>query len=498
VHILYAASEMVPFVKTGGLADVAGALPAALAARGHRVTAVLPLYDGVNRAGLEPGEEFMVPVGTWQVAARPWRSRQKWGDVYLVEQSDYFARPHLYGPPGGEYADNPERFAFFSRAILALCRELRLAPDVLHVNDWQTALVPVYLREPDDGDGLEQSASVLTIHNLAFQGRFDVTAVNVLGLPPRVLGIDGLEYYGDMNYLKGGILYADQVTTVSPTYAREILEPQNGCGLDGVLRARSADLSGIENGIDTELWNPASDPHLAAPFSAARPEGRRANRRLVQRTLGLEEADAPLLGFVGRVTGQKGLDIVLDAMPALLDLGVQLALLGDGDPLLTRRLVEAARFRPGRVGVATGFDEPLARNIYGGSDLFLMPSRFEPCGLAQLIAMRYGAPPVVHRVGGLADTVVAWNDNPDSATGFAFDRPDTAALLAAVAGALEVWKEHKLFARIQRNGMQRDSSWQARASACEAVYEKALEARRTRKIGGALKQAASPRPHGRG
>ncbi|MDH5526811.1 MAG: glycogen synthase GlgA [Nitrospirota bacterium] len=476
MHVLIATSEMVPFIKTGGLADVTGALPQALSALGLRVTAVLPLYNLIDReaAGALPhGQPFKVELGHRVVKAQAWRSERPWGDVFFIEQAEYFDRGHLYGPPGGEDPDNAERFAFFSRAIPALCRAHHLIPDVIHVHDWQAALVPVYLKETADGAApLEHTRTVLTIHNMAYQGNFDITAVNVLGLPPRVLGIEGLEFHGGVNFLKGGILFADSVTTVSPTYAREIREPENGWGLDGVLRVRDEHLTGIVNGIDTCEWDPHTDPHLAAPFSADNTSGRVANREAVQKALGLDTGDDPLIGFVGRVTEQKGLDLLLGILPDLMARGVQLALLGSGDPHMVDRLRQAAHDHPGRVGLATGFDEPLARRIYGGSDLFVMPSRFEPCGLAQLIAMRYGAPPVVHRVGGLADTVTAWESDPDTATGFVFQEARPEALLSAIDRALSVWKDKKEFRALQQNGMRRDSSWDASAAAYAALYKR--------------------------
>jgi len=488
VHILFAASEAVPFAKTGGLADVAGALPEALARRGHRVTRVLPLYAAVDRRahGLKAaGRRVTVPIGGRDVTANVLVSRGPGVDTYLLDFPEYYDRAGIYGEKGDDYPDNLERFTLLCRGALALCGRLEIVPDVIHCNDWQTALIPVYLkRAPELFRGLSRAATVLTIHNLAFQGLFPMASAEVVGLPDAALKSDGLEYYGRLNLLKGGLLLADALTTVSHTYAQEIQDARAGFGLEGVLRHRRERLAGIVNGLDTAYWDPARDSFLKAAYSRQRPGGRAENRPALCRDMGLAaEGPGPILGMVGRLTDQKGVPLVLEAMDALVALGVRLAVLGDGDPAVVAALRAAQERHPGRVAVRAAYDEALSHRIYAGCDLFLMPSRFEPCGLSQLIAMRYGAPPVVRRVGGLADTVVPYEERPEEATGFGFEDFTAQALLDSVRGAVEVFGEPKRFREIQRRGMALDPSWDAHTGEYEDVYRKAMTWARGKPMG---------------
>lgn len=477
MHVLSVGSEAVPFVKTGGLGDVCGALPDPLAKRGHRVTTVLPLYRGIDRTrhGItDTGKAVRIHMGGKTVTGTIWHSRATGHDTYLIGCPAYWDRPELYGDAAGDYPDNAERFSFFARAALSLCLELGLLPDVIHNHDWQAALVPVYLREqPGVYGALAGTGTVQTIHNLAYQGRFDNAAREALDLPDRALTMAGLEFYGQLNFLKGGLMYADAITTVSPTYAKEIQHEETGCGLDGVLRHRHDALTGIVNGIDTALWDPEHDSQLIARFSLAHPEARKANREALIKEFGLSSGTGPVIGMVGRLVEQKGASLLLESLEALVRMEVRLAILGSGDPHLEQDFVQAARKYPGYVGLVIGFDGALSRRIYAGCDLFLMPSRFEPCGLSQLIAMRYGAPPIVHRVGGLADTVHPYHPpHARDATGFAFNRFSTDALLACVGQALSAFGKAKVFERIRKNGMARDSSWAQSAAAYEEVYHK--------------------------
>jgi len=477
VHVLFAASEAVPYAKTGGLADVAGALPEALAKRGHRVTRVMPLYGGIDRRGhglRAVGRRVRVRIGDHPVTAKLAVAHHGGVETYFLDCPEYFDRPGLYGERGEDYPDNAERFALLARATLAACGELDLFPDLIHCNDWQTALIPACLKlAPEPWPVLAGTPTVMTVHNLGYQGLFPMEARRVLGLPESAYTPEGLEFWGRVNLLKGGIVCADAVTTVSRTYAREIQDARFGFGLEGVLSSRSGRLTGIVNGIDTGYWDPAHDPHLAAAYGRDRLGLRARNRAALCQALGLAGDAGPVLGMVGRLVEQKGMGLVLAALHALLDTGASLAILGQGEPALVHTLQEAARMHPDRIAVVDGFNEPLSHRIYGGCDLFLMPSRFEPCGLSQLIAMRYGAPPVVHRVGGLADTVVPYGEDPDAATGFAFDDFTPEAFVAAVREAVAVFRAPDAFRRLQRRGMALDVSWDASAAEYEAVYARA-------------------------
>src|SRR5262245_4198542 len=391
MRIAFVVPECDPFAKVGGLADVAGSLPRALQALGHEVALFLPKYASIPPARIEGAEargEARVRTGEIDRTVRILEARL--GDVpaFLLEEPGSFGRPGVYGEGGVDYPDNPERFAVLSLGSLLAMDAVGFAPEVLHVHDWQTALVPVYRRAL----GLHRKAGVLfTIHNLAYQGLHEKEILPRLGIPWELFAIEGLEFYGRANLLKGGLVFSTLLNTVSPTYAREIQGEEMGVGLDGVLRHRAADLSGILNGIDPEAWNPASDGAIPAPFSAADPAGKRKCKAALQRELGLEvAADRPLFGAIGRLDPQKGFDLVSEVAPRLLDQGAALAVLGTGNEAIAGKLRSLAARRPERCSVTLGFAAPLARRIYAGADFFLMPSRFEPCGLGQMISMRYG------------------------------------------------------------------------------------------------------------
>ncbi|MBI4575683.1 MAG: glycogen synthase GlgA [Planctomycetes bacterium] len=481
MRILYACSEAVPFAKTGGLGDVMGALPAALEAAGHEVSLVLPLYRSAWGSGvaLAPtGLRVAVPVGGRSMEAEVWRAAipgTRSGTCWLVRNDALYDREGLYGEEGGDYADNCLRFVFLSRAVLEVARALGLAPQVVHAHDWQTALVPVYLKTIyRDDPGLGGAGTVLTIHNLAFQGVFWHLDWGLLGLDWSHYNWQELEFYQRICLLKGGIVHADRITTVSPSYAREILTPRFGFSLDGVLRDRAHLLSGILNGIDDATWDPSRDPHLAARFDRDRLDGKARCREALRRELDLpSRPDIPLLSLVGRLTDQKGIDLLLEGFDGLVQTGAQVVVLGTGYPEFERALAERAERHPRQVRVLLGFDEPRAHRIEAGSDIFLMPSRFEPCGLNQLYSMRYGTVPVVHATGGLRDTVVP--ATPDTlragtATGFAFEEPRAEAFLEALGQALAAWSDRRLWRRLVRAGMDRDSSWRQSAAAYQALY----------------------------
>lgn len=489
LRILFATPELAPWVKTGGLGDVSAALPAALAEAGLEVRLLVPGYPDLLAAFAQrralaqverPGGQLL-PVAISQVALRPGL------ELLLLECPACYDR---HGGPyqdrtGRDWADNALRFGLLSKvAALLASRDTPLDwhPHVLHCNDWQSALAPAYLhyRHP------AAAASVTTIHNLAFQGLFPAATLEALDLPASAMAIDGVEFHGRISFLKAGLQYSDRLTTVSPTYAREICEPEHGFGLDGLLRyrrdRRSGDLVGILNGIDTREWDPATDRSIAAPYDSRSLALKQLNRAALGERLGLDlAADTPLLGMISRITLQKGADLVIEAAPTLVARGARLAVLGSGDAAMEAAWRELAVAHPGRIAVRIGFDESLAHLIEAGADLFLMPSRFEPCGLNQMYSLAYGTPPVVRATGGLADTVVDCTPqslSDGSANGFSFAPATTQALLAAVERALDAWRDVETWRRIQRNGMARDWGWGQAARQYADLYRSCLPAAR--------------------
>ncbi len=424
MKILFAASEAAPFAKTGGLADVAGSLPPALASLGHEVSLVMPRYRAVDirKFNLKRVAGFSVPLGTWQERCDVFAGKTAGNvTVYFIDKDIYYDRPGLYRSERADYPDNAERFIFFSRAVVELASALDLRPDIVHCNDWQTGLVPLYLKQgPGMHESLRKTHTVFTVHNLGYQGLFWHWDMRLTGLGWNVFTPEGIEFWGKINLLKAGLIYSDIITTVSRTYSREIQTPEYGCGLDGVLRKRSADLYGIVNGIDTAEWNPARDPLVSRTYSLSRPAGKAACKKALLKQLGLPDRGAPLIGMVTRLVDQKGLDILVDGLDEIMSLGVQLVILGTGDVKYHQILSEAAGRYPEGLCVLLEYNDAVARNIYAGSDLFLMPSRYEPCGLGQLHALRYGSVPVVRKTGGLTDTVANYNRKTGQGTGFVF------------------------------------------------------------------------------
>ena len=478
MKILFAASEVAPFAKTGGLADVAGSLPQALAALGHDVRVVLPRYRQIDAGtyGLAHVATFYVPLASWKERCDILAGRLgAHVPAYFINKDIYFNRPELYRTPQGDYHDNAERFIFFSRAVPELCRILNFSPHIIHCNDWQTGLVPLYLKRfYRDVAQLRHTRTVFTIHNLGYQGVFGKRDLALTGLGWDVFTPDSIEYWDNINLLKAGIVHTDVVTTVSATYSREIQKPEFGHGLDGTLRKRAHDLFGIVNGIDNEEWDPLHDPSLPQPYSAARPAGKQACKRELQEQLGLPLEGAPVLGMVTRLTDQKGLDILLDAAPELLYQQAQLVILGTGDERYHRALAEMADRHRDRMRVLLRYDDALARRIYAGSDLFLMPSRYEPCGLGQMHALRYGTVPIVRRTGGLADTVADYHPRTGKGTGFVFDEYTAEALVVCVKRALAAYRQPKRWKTIMQAGMKVDFSWTNSAKEYVKVYHTAM------------------------
>jgi len=480
-RVLFATPEIAPWVKTGGLGDVSAALPAALADAGLEVRVLVPGYPALLAAFPErivaariddPGGQLL-PATLSRVALR---ARL---ELLLLECPARFERhggPYL-DRAGHDWADNALRFGLLSKAAALLAsRETPVdwRPDVLHCNDWQTALAPAYLRYRLHA----AAASVTTIHNLAFQGLYPPALLGPLDLPPRAMAIDGVEFHGQISFLKAGLQHSDRITTVSPTYAHEICEAEHGCGLDGLLRyrrdRRAGDLSGILNGIDTREWNPATDQLIAARYSADSLAPKRINRAALAERLGLDAtANTPVLGLISRMTHQKGADLALAAAPALVERGARLAILGTGDAAVEHGWRALAAAHPGRIAAQIGFDESLAHLIEAGADMFLMPSRFEPCGLNQMYSLAYGTPPIVRATGGLADTVVdctAGSLADGSANGFSFTAATATALLEATGRAIESWRDADLWRTLQRNGMTRDWGWGTAARRYVELY----------------------------
>ena len=486
MKVLHAAAEVFPLVKTGGLADVVGALPQALIEAGADVRLVLPGLPAILKGVQDPRVvcELGAIFGAGRVTLRLGRLACNGVAAYVIDAPYLYQRPGnpYLGPDGQEWPDNLQRFGLLGWVAAHLAAgelDPDWTPDVLHAHDWHAAMACAYAAcHPGT-----RAATVYTIHNLAYQGLFAEGDFHLLGLPSRLMVPVGLEFHGQLSFMKAGLKYAHRITTVSPNYAREIATEPFGCGLDGVIRARSADVSGILNGVDGAVWNPASDRLIAAPYSDRALDGKALCKTALQQELGLSvDAGAPLFAVVSRLTSQKGLDLVLDALPALLEGavagGAQLAVLGNGDPALEAAFAAAAAMNPGRVAVRLTYDEQLAHRMVAGADAMLVPSRFEPCGLTQLYALRYGTVPVVRRVGGLADTVVdadARAVQDDRATGFMFGPATPAALAQALAQAVSAWRQPALWRRLMLRGMAQNFSWDAAASQYMTLYRQACQ-----------------------
>lgn len=474
MRILFAASEAYPFVSTGGLAGVTGSLPKALADAGHDVSIIMPLYRRIEKI-----KDFRWVRGEFSTSAG-----EKFGlaesvipgtriSAYFVSKDEYFHRPGIYGPDDGSaYDDNAERFAFFCRAAVAFHESLMKPPDIIHCHDWQTGLIPAYMRN------CIRPAVVFTIHNMHFQGNFPPEKYGCTYLPRLLLTIAGLEFYGTFSFLKSGIVYADQVTTVSRTYAEEIQRPEFGESLDGLLRKRSNVLTGILNGIDCDAWNPETDETLAASYSADSISPRRKCRRTLLKTHDLDSGSGELTaGIVSRLTGQKGLDLLFPIMERLTDRGVKFVILGTGERHYMNRLSKLALEHPGSISVNLRYDEVMARRIFSGCDIIMMPSRFEPCGLAQMMGMRYGAVPLVNRTGGLADTVI---DEKDGGFGFVMNRAGPEELYECIIRARDLRRQRNRWAWLVKKCMRQDNSWKSRVARYEDVYSRAINARKAR------------------
>jgi len=486
MHILIATSEAVPFAKTGGLADVSSGLANALAAKGHKVTLMMPCYRRLieERKRSRVVGQVTVKLGKFPVSADVLQTNlpDTKVEVLFVDRPEFFDRANLYTEDGKDFDDNAERFLFFSRAV-AEYAEQEIKPDVIHVNDWQTALIPALVSNDLATERVtKRAATVLTIHNMAFHGRFPSEKMGLTGLPWELFNWKQFEYYDELNLLKGGIACADMVTTVSPTYATEIRGEEYGYGLDQTLLERGDSLVGILNGVDTKIWNPATDQLIETNYDGDTfAVGKLACKRALQKELGLPVRDeAMVFGMVSRLTDQKGLDLITKQADAILEADVQFAFLGTGDPAHEKKLNELQAAYPEKVSATIGFDEGLAHRIEAGSDAYLMPSSFEPCGLNQMYSLIYGTVPIVHAVGGLADSIVDATDETlenSTATGFQFFEYDADLFLETVWRAVGMFQHNReTWNDVMVNGMTRDSSWNASAAEYIEVYERAIEA----------------------
>jgi starch synthase len=477
VKILLASSEVHPYSKTGGLADMVGALGKALARAGHAVRIVTPLYRGVRERFPQIKREdwqFDLPMATRRVRAEMFSLKVEKGlTVYFIHQPDFYFRAGLYLEDDTSYADNDERFIFFSKCVAHLARYLPWRPDVVHVNDWQTGLVPALFLHQQRAEGWGNPPPVcLSIHNLAYQGIFPAESFALTNLPTDFFTMDSAEFYGALNCLKAGIAFADVITTVSPRYAREIITEEYGCGLDDRLRRRQDRLFGILNGIDCDEWNPADDDFLTRPYSAGRLAGKTANKMALQKELGLPVArDVPLFGTITRLAEQKGVDIQLGALQEMLSTEMQFVLLGSGSAAYERGYHELARRFPSKVAVRIGYDEALSHRIEAGCDFYLMPSRFEPSGLNQMYSLRYGTIPIVRGTGGLDDSVIDFRENAALANGIKFQEFSARTLAKAIRKALALYKHPPLLRRFRRFGMKADYSWDQTIGEYIKVYQ---------------------------
>ncbi len=476
-RILFATSEVHPLVKTGGLADVSASLPAALQELKQDVRLLMPGYTQVLDAltAKKVVATFTVFTGQPQVKLLSAKMPGTNVPVYVLDAPQYFCRvagPYQYHL-GGDWPDNPMRFGMLSKVAAMLGSPqspVDWQADLVHCNDWQTGLTPAYLQMMDQ----PRARSVMTVHNIAFQGNFDRDWAKALEIPASMFNMHGVEFHGNLSFLKSGLQYADRIVTVSPTYAHEIQATEMGYGMQGLLTARRLDVSGILNGIDEDEWDAATDKHLEVNYDEHDLSKKTQGKLALQKRLGLEVNEhMPLLGVVSRLTFQKGLDLLLECLPTLLDSGAQLAVLGSGDADFERRYLQLAQRYAGRVSVTIGFNEALSHQIMAGSDIFLMPSRFEPCGLNQMYGMRYGTPPVVRRTGGLADSVT--NASLDGGTGFVFDDPGSQALQQTIKWAIECYRDPNTFRRIQLNGMHKDVGWRHSAQLYLDLYNSILQ-----------------------
>jgi len=484
LKVLFLSPEAAPFAKTGGLADVAGSLPGALKRRGVEVRMVLPFYAVVRKGNFEVSpliDNLEIPLGEEKLASTVLETRTSDGvPVYLIEREDLFDRPNLYGNAAGDYHDNLERFTFFSHAALLITEFVGFKPDLIHCHDWQTGLVPALLKGPyQENKHVGGIPTVFTIHNLGYQGLFPKEKIALTGLrKAKFFHPEGLEFWKKMSLLKSGIVYSDAITTVSPSYAQEIQTNEYGKGMDGVLRQRRGSLHGILNGVDYSIWDPSRDCHVPVNYSLKKIAGKRACKESLMEEMSLDASlkKRPLLGMISRLDTQKGLDLLVEILSDILALNVGLVVLGLGEESIQEAIQSVANNNRGRVGLKIGFDDPLAHRIMAGVDIFLIPSRYEPCGLTQMYALKYGAIPVARATGGLEDTIVSFDLTTGEGNGFKFAAYEPAAFLAAIKQGVDLFQDAKAWKKLMRNGMEADFSWDRSAQTYMEIYRSLMTA----------------------
>lgn len=478
MNVLFLASEVAPFAKTGGLADVAGSLPAALRREGVEVRVGLPLYREVEQRNVSLRTAFSglkVPFGSKSMSCDVLTTTQEGVPIYFFKREDLFNRPNLYATNEGDYYDNLERFAYFSRAALCFARETGFHVDVVHCHDWQTGLVPAYLKTIYRGDAFfAPTKSVFTVHNIGYQGVFPREKLHACGLPLTEFHPDAVEYWGQISLLKAGIVYADAITTVSPRHSREIQTPEFGMGMEGILRKRASDLYGILNGVDYTAWSPESNGDLEFHYNPDHMTGKQKNKAALFGEMGIDSrfSDRPILAMISRLATQKGWDLLLGIARDVLRLNVGVVVLGKGEHVYESAVSSLGRNYPGTIAVSIGYEDAIARRILAGADMFLAPSRYEPCGLAHIYALRFGTVPVVHATGGLDDTVQQFNRRTGRGTGFKFINYQPGAFLAAIRKAVKAYHDKVTWQMIIRNGMRADFSWGESARTYKALYRK--------------------------
>lgn len=478
MEIVFVASEMVPFATTGGLGDVLGSLPREIAKLGHRVSIFLPKYKKITQKKLTLDlacAKLQIPLGSDVETANIYSYRNNEINIFLIEHEEYFDREELYGTPLGDYPDNDRRFSFFDRAIVESLKKLKIKPDIIHCHDWQSGLIPVYLKTLYQADPFfKKTKTIFTIHNLAYQGNFPPDSIPVTGISWDEFKFDRLEFYGKISFLKGGLVYSDMLTTVSERYAQEIQTPGFGCGLENVLARRKDHLTGIINGINPDEWNPEKDPDLSANFNSKSLKGKKKCKEIFQKENQLDiDPDVPLFGFIGRLVDQKGLDILVPAIEEMAKENWQLTVLGTGDEEYHKALKVMRQRHPKHVALSITFDPKRAKQIYSSCDFLLMPSRFEPCGLGQMFSLRFGTIPIVRETGGLADSVREFNPATGDGNGFIFAGYTTEDLMTALARAVGIFQNAKAMAKLVKNAMACDFSWATSARKYVQLYERA-------------------------
>jgi len=482
LQVLFATPEAVPFAKTGGLADVAGALPKSLRELGCEIKLIMPYYRMVKDSGLPHqslAEEIEVPLGYEKLKADIYQGRLNQDiPVYFIGREEFFDRPHLYGTAKGDYFDNAERFIFFSKAVLLFCQLMGFSPDIIHHHEWQTGLIPAYLKSVYRNDPLlSRTAAVFTIHNIAYQGLFKKEKFWVTDLPAEMYNPEGIEFWERINFMKAGIVYADAINTVSKKYSEEIQTVEYGYGLEGILRKRRSRLYGILNGVDYKEWDPADDPHLIARYDLNDLHGKKECKKDLLKEFHLPSTlgNAPLLGMISRLADQKGFDLLVEILEELFTLDIGFVLLGTGDQKYHDLFTQIAHKYHQKAGIRIAYDDKLAHKIEAGADFFLMPSRYEPCGLNQIYSLKYGTIPIVRATGGLDDTITPYDPVSKKGNGFKFVRYEAKEFLNTIRGAIRIYSQPEHWKQLLRNAMTADFSWKRSAEAYLQLYRKALE-----------------------